>query len=602
MQRILLAVLLGLAACQPGRGPALVQVTGVGAQELREGDTLELRGQPFPEGRSVDVTLRGEVRRPGEPKRAGFELTLTGTSASTRSVTVPVTRQVERAMTGTEGARHATFHGSIEVSFRPRVSGTPPVTGELADVVLDFVPAEEDAELAAAREEKGRSFAKFAGLLLERRDGRIVVEGVMPDGPAERAGVLAGDALLELDGVRLLDVSDLVPAAEARASELFVDRAGTRARLLVDVARFEPIAAGKLAPLAGIVLSLALLFGILASPLGRGLSLVEWRLVERLRARQRKAPRFGAASRRSPFVTTLLAGLPSSVGPYVGVVASFAVVTALGFGRPLVARELDLAVVLVASYAALALGVLVFGAPGERGVVARLRRTSLVLAQALVAFAAFGSVVLGTGGLGADELALTQGPWPWDYWVLRGPLPLFSFVVLALSLVPDAARGPSDPGAPVHAGKAGRRGLPGIVGSAHLVLVCGVVALAFLGGARSGGDRGGTLVSLAGVALLISKTLGLAGLVVLVRWVLGPFDLADARAPLVGRLLPFALLCFGVSLAMGRLATDVFRVALERSAAACSVLLGAALLLVVARRALASLRQRAGEPGLNPWI
>jgi hypothetical protein len=602
VNRILLLALLGLAACQPNRGPALVQVTGVGNQELREGDTLELRGQPFPEGRSVDVTLRGEVRRPGEPKRTGFELTLTGTSASTRSVTVPVTRQVERAMTGAEGARHATFHGSIEVSFRPRVAGTPPVTGELADVVLDFVPAEEDAALAAMREEKGRRFASFAGLLLERRDERIVVDGVMPDGPAERAGVTAGDHLLELDGVRLLELGDLVPAAEARVSELAVDRAGRKARLLVDVARFEPSAAGKLAPLAGAVLSLGLLFALLASPLGRGLSLVEWRLGERLRARQRKAPRFGPATRRSPWLRELVAMLPASVGPYVAIVAAFAVVTALGFGRPLVARELDLAVVLVASYAALLLAVLLSGAPGERGVVARLRRTLLVVVQALVAFAGFGSVLVATGGVGVDELALTQGPWPWDYWALRGPLPLFSFLVLALSLLPDAALGPADPGAPVRSAPGRRRGLPGVVGSAHLVLLSGLLSLAFLGGARSGGDRGGTVVSLAGIALLIAKTVGVAGLVVLVRRLLGPFDLADARAPLVGRLAPAALLCFGSSLALARLATDTFRVALERSAAVCSVAIGLALVLVVARRAFAGMRQRAGEPGLNPWI
>jgi hypothetical protein len=602
LNHLRLLILLGLAACQPSRGPALVQVTGVGAQELREGDTLELRGQPFPEGRPVDVTLRGEVRRPGEQKRSAFELTLTGTSASTRSVTVPVTRQVERAMTGAEGARHATFHGSIEVSFRPRVSGTPPVTGELAEVVLDFVPAEEDAALAAAREEKGRRFASYAGLLLERRDGRMVVEGVMPDSAAERAGVTAGDQLVELDGVRLLELADLVPAAEVRVSELFIDRAGTKTRLLLDVARFEPIAAGKLAPLAGVVLSLALLFGIVASPLGRSLSLVEWRLVERLRARQRRAPRFGHGARRSPLVAALLASLPSSVGPYIATVAAFAVVTALGFGRPLVARELDLVVVLVTAYAALALGVLLFGAPGERGVGARLRRTLLVVVQALIAFSGFGSVVLAAGGLGADELALTQGPWPWEYWVLRGPLPLFAFSVLMLSLVPDAALGPSDPATRAYVGRSRGRGVAGAVGSAHLVLVCGVAVLAFLGGARSGGDRGGTLVSLVGVALLLLKTLGLSGLVVLVRRLLGPFDLADARGPLVARLAPAALLGFGLSLALGRLATDSFRVALERSAAACSVAVGVVLLLALARRALVGMRQRSPEPGLNPWI
>jgi membrane-associated protease RseP (regulator of RpoE activity) len=600
--KILVLALLGLAACEPSRGPALVQVTGVVAQELREGDTLELRGQPFPEGRPVDVTLRGEVRRPGASGRSGFELTLQGKSASTHSVTVPITRKVEQAMTGAEGAGHATFRGSIEVSFRPRVSGTPPVTGELAEAVLDFVPAEEDAALAAAREEKGRAFAAFAGLLLERREGVFTVEGVMPDSPAERAGVTAGDRLVELDGVRLLELSDLLPAAEARVSELAVERAGMKTRLRLDVARFEPIAAGKLAPLAGIVLALALFFGIVASPLGRGLSLLEWRLVEKLRAAQRRAPRFGHANRRAPLASALMTVLPATAGPYVAVVAACAVVTALGFGRPLVARELDLVVVLVAAYAALGLAALLFGARGERGVVARLRRVLLVAVQALVAFAAFGSVVLATGGLGADELALTQGPWPWDYWVLRGPLPLFSFAILALSLVPEAPRGPSDPGAPATPGRDRRRTLPEIVASAHLVLVSGVAALAFLGGARSGADRGGTVVSLIGIALLLLKTVGMSGLVLLARRAFGPFDLADARGPLFTRLLPAALVCFCASVVMRRLANDTFRVALERSAAACSFAVALAVLLLLARRAFVGVRQRSADAGLNPWI
>ena len=72
MLRALVLCLFGLAACDPPRGPALVRVTGVGSSELREGDVLELRGQSFPEGRSVEVTLckqkdglRMEVRDDG---------------------------------------------------------------------------------------------------------------------------------------------------------------------------------------------------------------------------------------------------------------------------------------------------------------------------------------------------------------------------------------------------------------------------------------------------------------------------------------------------------------------------------------------------------
>jgi hypothetical protein len=67
-------------------------------------------------------------------------------------------------------------------------------------------------------------------------------------------------------------------------------------------------------------------------------------------------------------------------------------------------------------------------------------------------------------------------------------------------------------------------------------------------------------------------------------------------------VLPATFVCFGLSLALDRLASDAFRAALERSAAACSVALGIALVFAMARRAFASVRQRSAEPGLNPWI
>ena len=68
---------------------------------------------------------------------------------------VDVTRPFERTFSGTTDPVHATFHGAIEVSFAPRVAGTPPVTGVLPDVVLDFIPAEGDAASLESRHDDG---------------------------------------------------------------------------------------------------------------------------------------------------------------------------------------------------------------------------------------------------------------------------------------------------------------------------------------------------------------------------------------------------------------------------------------------------------------
>jgi membrane-associated protease RseP (regulator of RpoE activity) len=284
---VLVSLLFVLGGCGSPRRPALVRLTGIADGELREGDVLDLRGNAFPEGRPVEVTFRGEARRAGREKVLGLAITLSGTSASTHSVVVPVTREVERAFVGVEGDAHTTFRGSVEVSFRPRVLGTPPVTGELPEVVLDFHPAEGDRAQALERVERGERFASFAGMLLGDRDGRLVVEGVMPDSAAERAGLAGGDRLVELDGLSLMDVSDLVPPPRARASELWVERAGStnRTRLLLDVSGFEPISPRDLAPVSGVILAIALFFLLRGSALGRALSFLDARLAERARAR-----------------------------------------------------------------------------------------------------------------------------------------------------------------------------------------------------------------------------------------------------------------------------------------------------------------------------
>jgi len=599
--RALVLCLLGLAACDPPRGPALVKVTGVGSSELREGDTLELRGQSFPEGRSVEVTLRGEVRRAGQERTRGFELTLTGTSASTHSVTIPVTRQVERAFTGVERAAHTTFRGAIEVSFRPRVAGTPPVTGELPEAVLDFLPAEEDAATSQELAEQGQRFAAFAGLLLGERGGQVVVEGVMPDSPAERAGVGAGDRLLEIDGLRVLAPPDLVPPPRARASELWVERAAGagRARLVADVAGFEPLSARDLAPVAGVIAAIAFFLALLVSPFGRVAAFFESRVAERLRAlTMPRPPRPRASGAGRAPLATLMAALPLSVAPYVAVVAASALVTALGLGRSLVAREVDLAVVLIGVYTALAVTVLIFGARGERGALPRLKRVLLVLVQGVVAAAAFGAAAVEAGGLGVLDFGLAQGAAPWHWLAVRGPLELGATAVLVLSLVPEASHGPPPVGTSVPS-KRRRTGGLALVSTAHLVVMSGLVALVFLGGARLSAFGA---PSLGGVALLLAKTALVMALLVAIRRLLGPFDLADARAPLCFIALPGALVLFGLSLAARRFLDGSLVGAFERATALGFFALALVAAVLVVSRTVLGLKARGADPGLNPWI
>ncbi|HSU40960.1 MAG TPA: PDZ domain-containing protein [Polyangiaceae bacterium] len=578
---------------------------------LREGDLLELRGDAFPEGRAAEVTLRGEVSRAGEPRARHFELSLPGRSVSTHAVSVDVTRPVERAFSGSTSPSHATFHGSIEVSFAPRVARTPPVTGVLPDVTLDFLPAEGDSATLEARREEGAKFAEFIGVLLADDRAVPTVSGVMPGSAAERAGVVLGDRLRELAGVHVLGVDDLVPPPRARSAELVVerdDRADGR-RLVVDVTGFRPLLPRDLGAGAALIASaLALLF-LLASPFGRALSFIEHRLLERLRSRDTALKPPLAGARRPPSrAARLVQLLPMGIGSYAVFVVTNAVVAATALGVPIVAREIDLPILVVLSFTALALASFVFGAPGERGIWARTRRALLVLVQALPALGALACLGLAVGSYGPDALALAQGAAPWDWLAFKSPVLLAAASLLVLSLVPEVSRGRSIALAlAAEKGRAERRqAAAALMGQAQLLIVSGVTALAFFGGARLPGTSSSLAPSLglalASVLWLLLKAWAIAGSVTALRWVLGRLDIDEVRGLTLRAGVPLAA-------ALVVLAALAREKPFERWLAASDRGLGWACLagwltlaVLVARRVAAGRALADGERGPNPWL
>jgi hypothetical protein len=598
-----------LAGCSSATGPALVQITGTATTLLREGDVLELRGESFPEGRNAEVTLRGEVARAGLAPVRSFQVTVPGRSASTHTVAIDVTRPFERTFSGTTEPVHATFHGSIEISFAPRLAGTPPVTGVLPDVRLDFIPAEGSAAASEARREQGLKFASFIGVLLPD-SGPLSVAGVMPGSVAERAGVLLGDRLVALGGVNVLGPGDLLPAPRARAAELVVERGGgDRKRLVLDVTGFHPVSPRDLGLAAGAVAGVLALLLLLASPLGRALSFVEHRLAERLRQRERLAmPRSGVAAPRRSSWSRLLGLLPTGAPTYLLFAGASALLAALSLGIPLVARELDLPALVVLAFTAVALTNLVFGAPGERGVWPRARRALLVVVQLLPVLAAFACLGLVAGSFGPEALAFTQGALPWQWLAFRGPALFGAALLFFLSLVPEASRGRSLAtvlGA-VRAPAEGQKLAPALAGQAQLLFGSGALALAFCGGARLPGVAVSLAptfgVALAGALLVLAKTWLIALAVVSVRWVLGGVDVDDVRGLLVRAGLPVAASLVGLSL-LARQAPFEHVLALGNRGLAWACLLGwVVLAAVVAWRVAPGRVALEGERGPNPWI
>jgi C-terminal processing protease CtpA/Prc len=73
------------------------------------------------------------------------------------------------------------------------------------------------------------------GVRMKEEDGKVIVEAVVPNSTADKAGVLAGDTIISLGGVLILDSFDLVYEVNQRVSgeqsTLVVERDGEQFEL-----------------------------------------------------------------------------------------------------------------------------------------------------------------------------------------------------------------------------------------------------------------------------------------------------------------------------------------------------------------------------------
>jgi hypothetical protein len=585
--RLLLFGALLLAGCQvAGGSPHLIELQELTPRRLGAGETLELHGQGFPEGRRARLTFEGELSRAGHEPQA-VEISAFAESSSPHTLALELDRRLEHEFCGAESPQHTTFRGSVLAAFAPRTVGAPPVTGELAEVVIDLVPQSAIGDVEQ-RAREGERFAEFAGVLVQQESRGLVVQGVMPRSRAESAGVAAGDIVSELDGVHVFSFEDFVPAAEAERSRLVVRRTEQKEPVALgfDSKGFRPRSPEQLVPAAALLLIGLLVALLLHSPLGRAFTWLEKRVVHEA---------------RSPGGRAFARELPRSAGAYLAVVLTAAAFASIALGRPLVAAELDLPLVLLAVTTALLVACLLDGGKPKIGFWERLRLLLAVAVQQLPLLLALAFTAFGVGNARAFDLVAAQGAAPWRYGAFASPLALAAFLTFVAALVPRATRQAEHIGERPRSSGAVLRSAEWV----HLMAACCSGALVFCGGYRLPG------VSLAspsialqgvGVAVLCLKSIALLVAVLGLRALLGRVDARQASSLTLRWLLPASVVVLALSRAWAQWGAKSGLSAAQASLGYASFAAFCVVLGLLAQRIVVELRRGRPESSVSPWL
>jgi len=593
---LVLALSCVLLACTPQKGALLLELGEVTPRAVEVGDRLRITGSGFPEGRAATLVLVGDASRAGEAVTRGVEVRAEARLLSPHALEVEVTRELAAAICGRTDPRHTTLRADLELRFASYRGPHTTVTGRLEGVTLDVTPESvSDSTLAMLRQE-GLRFAGFLGAEVARSEEGLTVTRVAERSRASRAGLAAGDVVLELDGLTVHGLADFVPPPNLRTSRLVVRRGVDAATLTVDGAGFRFTSPASLANAAALALAAAFAFGLFSSPFGRLLGLFERRLVERLREaeeRREKAHPLRAA------LSALSRELPTSLGRHLALVSVTVVLVLVAFGQSVVASEIDLPALFLATTSGLCLVALGVGGAGQRpSVWGGVKRATALLLHQIPLIAVLVACLASTGSFRAVDIVRAQGPWPWQWHLLSSP-GLSLLCALALAAQVPLAR-PVRSVSPRAALGWRERSLD-VAQWTHDLVVCGLLALILLGGSAPAG-KGGSGADLLGAALLLAKSWTLLLGVALARWTLGPTDaLKVVRWSASWFVLP-SLLLLAVSVAVSRAPAGAASAAFDqRSAWALSLVLFLGLGWF-AQRVVRLARHPQTELRVLPWL
>ncbi len=541
---VLFAVLVGLGAtgCERDLTPPLVELTSVEPREVDTLDRLELRGTGFPQGRRARVTFRGDVRRAGEGEVRGITIETEGVVASPERIEVVVTEALEERFCGRpEHAAHATFAGDVEVAFASSAPSAPPLAGEKRGITLDVRPGSVRPDVSESRTREATRFLSFLGVTVGTPSPRgMPIEAVAVGSVAERHGIAAGDVLASLDGLRVLELTDLVPIS-ARIAQVGIrrgDAAAPEIRPITLVGYAGERIPSELAPalvVAGLALA-ALLLLVLPGP--AVLVAAEVRVASRVR--------------RTTWRSLCLALFGAGPVAVVSAVASVLVGT-FALGPHVLAPELDGAVLLATSLGLLFVARLAL-AKGRFAFVKALWRFAL---PAVLLLGSLVGVVVLVGGYRLSELVRIQGGAPWTHTAARSPAAAaLAFVYVASLLAITRVRGAAGEaalGGTAPATRSSAKRPAEVLERLGVLLASALGAAVFFGGWQIGQDATshGVGVLLLAAVVFVLKSWVIAAAVLASASLGASWSWTEATAFSIRRLLP-ALLAAVLLLAASR--------------------------------------------------
>jgi hypothetical protein len=411
MRRVGLAFVFAVG-CVAEPPPTTLEINDVQPHEVDVGDRLEIAGAGFPLRRTAKIAFRGTLHRGGVPAEA-VNLTFDVESRSEGRLELPVDEALATRFLADGDTGHATFRGEVTVSFAALEAGAAPLRGHASNVIVDVRGSRKGKALA------GRDAARTAldGLGMTIADeapasGGLVVAAVRPSSPAAGAGILPRDVIVELDGVRVATIADLVPAGEMTTTVAIRRDQGPLRTIVVPLDGALRRVPRTMIAGAGIVAAASLLLLLSMRKPSAASAMVERRIAARVRALSAGATARNAM--KSAF--SILAG-ESSLHASMGAVLFTFVCGLAAFATPLVLPELDVVSLSLAAFAASAATTL------QEGGFFRIMRPHVAGGLAVA------TAIVSSGAFRLADMLRAQGALPWEWLAFRTPAALLSVVI-----------------------------------------------------------------------------------------------------------------------------------------------------------------------------